>query len=63
MGTSEGGVKASKTNMRLYGKDFYQRIGALGGKKSRGGGFTDRALARRAGAIGGRRSKRPKRAL
>ena len=31
--------KAAKRNKQLHGKDFFQNIGLLGGKKSRGGGF------------------------
>lgn len=38
-GTTSGGKKAAETNKKRYGKKFYQRIGALGGKKSTGGGF------------------------
>jgi hypothetical protein len=34
-----GGIKASETNKKRYGKDFYKSIGAMGGSKSRGGGF------------------------
>jgi general stress protein YciG len=61
-GTSKGAKKAAERNIKLHGADFYARIGAMGGKKSRGGGFADRELARRAGAIGGRKSRRGKRA-
>ena len=58
-GTKEGGKAAAATNKRKYGNDYYQRIGALGGKKGRTGGFyANRELARIAGAKGGRRSKR-----
>jgi general stress protein YciG len=59
-GTSKGAKKAAALNKKLHGADFYARIGAMGGKKSRGGGFEDRDLARRAGAIGGSRSRRGK---
>ena len=31
-GTKVGGKKACETNKKKYGKDFYERIGALGGK-------------------------------
>lgn len=31
-GTKEGGRKARETNIKKYGKDFYQRIGADGGR-------------------------------
>ena len=58
-GTKSGGVAAATTNKRIYGEDFYRRIGAMGGKKGRTGGFfANRELASYAGAIGGRISKR-----
>lgn len=38
-GSIMGGVQAGKTNKKRYGKDFYKSIGAMGGSKSRGGGF------------------------
>ena len=60
-GTVKGGKLAAKTNMKRYGKDFYARIGAIGGKKGRTGGFAaDRELARRAGRLGGLRSRKNK---
>lgn len=60
-GVREGGLKAAKTNKQKYGADFYKRIGALGGLKSRGGGFAaNPELARIAGAKGGRASRRTK---
>ena len=31
-GTKAGGLKASITNIKLHGADFYKRIGAIGGK-------------------------------
>jgi hypothetical protein len=61
-GTVAGGHAASKTNRAKYGDDFYRRIGAMGGKKGRTGGFyANRELARIAGAKGGRISRRTKR--
>ena len=58
-GTKQGGRSAASTNKKRYGKDFYARIGAMGGKKSRTGGFAaNRELARSAGAKGGRISRR-----
>lgn len=58
-GTSAGGRLAAKRNKKKYGKDFYAKIGAMGGKKSHTGGFfANPELARRAGAKGGRRSQR-----
>lgn len=60
-GTKEGGALAAKTNKTKYGSDFYAKIGALGGKKGHTGGFyANRELARKAGAIGGRISRRKK---
>lgn len=67
-GTLEGGIKAAAKNKSKYGKDFYARIGQMGGKIGRTGGFaskvvgadglTGRQRASTAGAIGGRKSRR-----
>lgn len=62
-GTRKGGKKAAKTNKERHGEDFFARIGKKGGQNGKGpgykGGFaSDPELARRAGAIGGSRSKR-----
>lgn len=58
-GNKAGGAKAAATNIEKYGKDFYKRIGCKGGKAGKTGGFaSSRALARRAGRIGGLKSKR-----
>lgn len=58
-GTLKGGKKAAAKNKRLYGSDFYKRIGAIGGSRGKTGGFyQNRELASRAGAIGGRISRR-----
>lgn len=60
-GTRNGGIAASQTNKRIHGADFYARIGAAGGRKGRTGGFfANRELASRAGAKGGRISRRTK---
>lgn len=60
-GTKKGGLKAASTNKTRYGKEFYARIGAIGGKKTGMKGFAlDRERARRAGQIGGRISRRGK---
>lgn len=62
-GTKDGGRAAAKTNRTKYGADFYAKIGAMGGKKGRTGGFyANRELARSAGAKGGRISRRTKKA-
>ena len=60
-GTKVGGKAAASTNKKKYGADFYAKIGAMGGKKGRTGGFyANRDLARAAGAKGGRISRRTK---
>ncbi len=60
-GTQAGGAKAAATNKQKYGSDFYARIGSMGGKIGRTGGFyANRDLARSAGANGGRVSRRGK---
>lgn len=60
-GTKIGGVKAAATNKKKWGKDFYKRIGALGGQKSKGGGFAaNPELAREAGRRGGLKSRKNK---
>lgn len=68
-GTVLGGKRAANTNKTRYGDDYYEMIGAAGGKKSRGGGFasnkigadglTGRERAEIAGRKGGKISKRP----
>lgn len=58
-GNISGGKKAAATNKQRYGKDFYAHIGSIGGKNGHTGGFAaDHERARRAGAIGGKKSKR-----
>lgn len=58
-GTKAGGLKARATNLKLYGQDFYQRIGKKGGQNGHTGGFAyNPALASVAGAKGGRISTR-----
>lgn len=57
-GTHDGAIKAVETVKKKHGKDFYAKIGAMGGKNGHTGGFCDIELARRAGKIGGRRSRR-----
>ena len=59
-GTKAGGQKAAAKNL-LKDPDFYAKIGAKGGKNGRTGGFAaNPALARIAGAKGGRISRRKK---
>lgn len=67
-GNRTGGMKAAKTNKRLYGEDWYVSIGRKGGRSGRTGGFgsakvgadglTGRERARLAGARGGKISVR-----
>lgn len=58
-GTVEGGRKARKTNYERHGKDFYARIGAMGGKLGHTGGFAaNPELAKIAGRKGGKKSSR-----
>ena len=61
-GNQAGGIAARNTNYRRYGRDFYKKIGAIGGKNGHTGGFyANRELARIVGAKGGRKSKRKQR--
>lgn len=64
-GTVLGGRAAARTNKQRHGEDFYVVIGEKGGKKGRTGGFWyakhvlgDTEFIRKAGAKGGRNSKR-----
>ena len=60
-GTKAGGKKAAATNKAKYGKSFYAEIGRKGGKNGHTGGFAaNPALAKIAGAKGGRISRRGK---
>lgn len=60
-GTKAGGQKARETNYKLHGKDFYAKIGQIGGRNGHTGGFASNPeLARLAGAIGGAKSRRKK---
>lgn len=60
-GTIQGGKLAANTNKARYGSDFYAKIGAKGGRLGKTGGFyANRELAREAGRIGGRLSRRTK---
>lgn len=58
-GSKAGGLKAAATNKLRNGADFYARIGRIGGKVCVKKGFAmNPDLAKRAGAIGGKLSKR-----
>lgn len=58
-GTSAGG-KAAAATILAKNPNFYAEIGKRGGEKGHTGGFYDRELARRAGALGGSISRRRK---
>ena len=67
-GTVEGGRKAYQKNIQRHGRDFYAKIGQMGGRRGHTGGFasdkvgpdglTGRQRARIVGAKGGRVSRR-----
>jgi len=58
-GNTIGGQKARNTNYERYGRDFYKRIGAKGGRNSTTGGFAaNPELAKIAGRKGGKKSQR-----
>jgi general stress protein YciG len=58
-GTKDGGKRAAQSNYERFGKNFYQVIGAKGGRASRTGGFyNNRELAVIAGRKGGKASRR-----
>lgn len=58
-GTKIGGLKCAQKNKKLYGDDFYKRIGSKGGKAGHTGGFAaNPALAKLAGHRAGSVSKR-----
>ncbi|HUB93011.1 MAG TPA: hypothetical protein VMB52_00750 [Verrucomicrobiae bacterium] len=65
-GTKAGGRAAAETNRKKYGADFYAKIGAKGGRMGHTGGFAageeGRRRARKYGAVGGRISRRTKKA-
>lgn len=58
-GTKAGGLKASITNRKRHGDNFYSKIGRIGGQNGNTGGFASNPeLASIAGAKGGRISSR-----
>lgn len=58
-GTKTGGRKTAATNIKKYGRDFYQEIGRKGGRNGHTGGFAaNPELAKIAGRKGGRISRR-----
>lgn len=67
-GTKIGGQRAAIKNKEKYGDDFYSRIGKLGGKIGKTGGFASKEKGKDgltgpqraiiAGAIGGKISRR-----
>ena len=69
-GTRAGGLKARATNLQRHGKDYYARIGKIGGTNGHTGGFNSDKVgadgltgferARIVGAKGGSISRRGK---
>ncbi len=61
-GTAKGGRLAAQKNKQKHGADFYARIGRIGGRRGRTGGFAAGPAGRRRashyGAIGGAISRR-----
>nr|HET6905102.1 hypothetical protein [Ktedonobacteraceae bacterium] len=64
-GTMIGGQHTCDTNYERYGRDYYHKLGARGGTRSRTGGFWykkhvlgDIESIRNAGRLGGRISRR-----
>lgn len=60
-GTKAGGIKSRETIYKIHGTDFYKRIGRMGGKAgdpSNKGFASNIERARKAGAKGGKISKR-----
>ena len=60
-GTKVGGLKSRETIYKIHGADFYKRIGRMGGKAgdpSNKGFASNIERARKAGAKGGKISKR-----
>lgn len=67
-GTKAGGLKARKTNLKRYGKNYYKIIGAEGGRSSNTGGFASQKIDKHGltghqravicGRLGGQKSRR-----
>lgn len=67
-GTIAGAKKAKLTNIERHGQDYFERIGAIGGRKKGvakgfGAGKAGRERARTAGARGGAISKRGRKVI
>lgn len=59
-GSYEAGKKAAETNKKRYGKDFYRRIGELGGQSSHTGGFYGNSEKAREAGRKGHQSRKEK---
>lgn len=58
MNTKAGGQKTKEKILAKYGPNFYKEIGAIGGKLGSGPFRKNIGLARRAGSLGGKYSRR-----
>jgi hypothetical protein len=57
-GTKKGGLRAAESNKKRHGDDFYEVIGAIGGKAKVPKGFAKNLeLARKAGRMSSRARK------
>lgn len=60
-GAKDGGKLTAEYCKKTYGKDYYAKIGSMGGKAKVPKGFAlNRELASKAGQVGGRISRRTK---
>ena len=58
-GTVAGGIKTREIFYEKYGRDYFKNIGKIGGRNGHVKGFAvNPELAKRAGSIGGKLSKR-----
>lgn len=67
-GTKDGGRKAAELNKKKYGEDFYIKIGSLGGKLGKTGGFASQKVGadgltgvQRASVVGTKGGKKSRR--
>jgi general stress protein YciG len=58
MAQTKAGAAKAKAAILAKNPNFYAEIGKVGGSRPTTGGFKDKELAKRAGAIGGRAKKK-----